>query len=81
MKNRRKIFGIFAVVAVMAAAGYGVLKNANQNELNDLALANIEALAWGNEVWIPDNANCSSTAPYPYCCTVIIHTYWTYPHW
>ena len=58
-----------------------VLKNANQNELNDVALANIEALAWGNEVWIPDNANCSSTAPYPYCCTVIIHTYWTYPHW
>ena len=43
----KKFFGIFAVVAVMAAAGYGVLKNANQNELNDLALANIEALGAG----------------------------------
>ena len=43
----KKFFGIFAVFAVMAAAGYGVLKNANQTELNDLALANIEALGQG----------------------------------
>ena len=51
-----KIFGIFAVVAVMAAAGYGVLKNANQNELNDVTLANIEALGQGEIIIGPITA-------------------------
>lgn len=48
---KRKILGIFTVIAIAAVAGYNVYTSMNKEiQLSDLALANVEALAqreWG----------------------------------
>ena len=82
---RNKFFGIFSVVVVMAAAGYGVLKNANQNELNDVALANIEALAAGEDSGNTGggSGDCS-TAHNGKICYIVIYggtTFYLYDRW
>lgn len=41
----RKLFGIIAVAAVAATAGWNFSQSLNEMELSDLALANVEALA------------------------------------
>ena len=42
---RKKIFSATFVVAMVAIAGYNTYVNQNKNEMPDLALANVEALA------------------------------------
>lgn len=41
----KKLFGIIAVAAIVAAAGWNFSQKLNAPEFSDLALANIEALA------------------------------------
>lgn len=43
----KKFFGVIAFVAIAAAAGWNYQQNTNEVELSDLALDNVEALAWG----------------------------------
>ena len=42
-----KLFGIMALAAIAAAAGWNFGQNQNEIELSDLTLANTEALAQG----------------------------------
>ena len=42
---KKKILGGFAVLAVAVAVAFNVNMNSEKNELSDLALANVEALA------------------------------------
>lgn len=41
----KKIFGIIAIAAIAAAAGWNYQQSQKEIELSDLALANVEALA------------------------------------
>lgn len=41
----KKFFGIIAIVAIAAAAGWNYQQSQKEIELSDLALANVEALA------------------------------------
>ena len=41
-----KILGVIAFVAIAAAAGWNYQQNTNEVQLSDLALENVEALAW-----------------------------------
>ena len=41
----RKLFGIMAMAAIAAVAGWNFSQSQNEVELSDLALANVEALA------------------------------------
>lgn len=46
---KKKFFGIFIVAIVVTVAGYNVHISKNETKLSDLALANVEAFAWGGE--------------------------------
>ena len=41
----KKLFGIIAIAAIAAAAGWNFIQSQDEVELSDLALANVEALA------------------------------------
>lgn len=41
----KKLFGVIAIAAIAAAAGWNFCQSQNEMELSDLALANVEALA------------------------------------
>ena len=43
----KKLFGVIAIAAIAAAAGWNFGQNQNEIELSDLTLANTEALAQG----------------------------------
>lgn len=43
----KKLFGIMAIVAIMATIGLNFKQNKNEIVMSDLALANVEALARG----------------------------------
>lgn len=43
----KKIFGIMALAAIAAAAGWNFIQSQNEVELSNLTLANVEALASG----------------------------------
>ncbi len=44
---KKKLLGAIFALAVMVAAGYGVNKSmSNDADLSDMALSNVEALAW-----------------------------------
>ncbi len=45
----KKFFGVIAFVAIAAVAGWNYQQNKQEVELSDLALANVEALASGEE--------------------------------
>ena len=55
----KKLFGVIAIAAIAAAAGWNFCQNQDKVELSDLALANIEALA--------RNEGSGKTC-YTYCC-------------
>ena len=55
----KKLYGIIAIAAIAAAAGWNFSQSQNKMELNDLALANVEALA--------RNEGGGKTC-YIYCC-------------
>lgn len=44
---RKKIFGIALMAAIAVTAGWNISQNENEVKLSDLALNNVEALAWG----------------------------------
>lgn len=46
---KKKIFGAALIAAMAVAAGWNFNKSQNEMELSDLALANIEALARGED--------------------------------
>ena len=46
---KKKLLRTVAIAAIAIFAGYNVYKSQNEIELSDLALANIEAFAWGGE--------------------------------
>ena len=50
----KKIIGIIAVVAVVMIASYNIYKSEKKVNLSNLALANVEALAGGEEGQTPD---------------------------
>lgn len=52
----KKLFGIIAIASIVAAAGWSFSQSQNEMKLSDLALANVEALAF-NE-WTPDGWVC-----------------------
>jgi len=61
----KKILTWIAVVATVAIAGWNVSQNRSDNEVSDVALANIEALAQGES---SDYCNqYCSTWPFTYC--------------
>ena len=43
----KKLFGVIAIAAIAAAAGWNFCQNQDEIELSDLTLANTEALAQG----------------------------------
>ena len=43
---KKKIFSIVAAVAVVAAAGWSYQQSKQYDGMSELALANVEALAW-----------------------------------
>lgn len=49
----KKLFGIIAIAAIAVAAGWNFNQSQDEVELSDLALANVEALASGE-----DGSNC-----------------------
>lgn len=46
---KKKILSAMFAVAIMAVAGYNVYMNQTKNGMSELALANIEALAYDSE--------------------------------
>ena len=55
---KKKIFSIVAAVAVGAAAGWSYQQSKQYEGMSELALANVEALAWYE---LPDfEVNCGS---------------------
>ncbi len=55
---KKKIFSIVAAVAVVAAAGWSYQQSKQYDGMSELALANVEALAWYE---LPDfEVNCGS---------------------
>ena len=42
----KKIIGVIAFAAIAAVAGWNYQQNKNEVQLSDLALENVEALAW-----------------------------------
>ncbi|GHV27015.1 hypothetical protein FACS1894176_08470 [Bacteroidia bacterium] len=69
MKN--KIFGGIAVLAIAAVAAFNVNVNSQKNDLSDLSLANVEALAsegsGGNSVTCYSSSKSSSGSTYYDC--------------
>ena len=52
MKNiMKKVIKLAFVAAFVAVAGYGVYANQTSDAMSDLALANVEALATGEDDW------------------------------
>lgn len=68
----KKLFGIIALAAIAAAAGWNFSQNQNEVEMSDLALANVEALARGeggpdwdkHELKYPENYPKGCCKPY-----------------
>ena len=55
---KKKIFSVVAAVAVVAAAGWSYQQSKQYDGMSELALANVEALAWYE---LPDfEVNCGS---------------------
>lgn len=50
----KKIIGVIAFAAIAVAAGWNYQQNQNEVELSDLALANMEALARGEDSTNPN---------------------------
>ena len=78
---KKRIFSILGVAAFAGAMAVNVNMSTKNNE-NDVALANVEALAIGE---IPDGTNCKTNGIYTYCgyveyAGVRFSVYWTYPH-
>lgn len=44
---KKKLLSMIVIAAVAVFAGYNVYMSQNETKLSDLALANIEAFAWG----------------------------------
>ena len=64
----KKLFGIMALAAIAAAAGWNFSQSQNKMELSDLALANINALA---EQECTPSVGCScwwTDESYTKCC-------------
>jgi hypothetical protein len=43
---KKHLISIFVVAAIATAAGWNVSRNMSEEALSDVALANVEALAW-----------------------------------
>lgn len=72
----KKNFRIAMVAIVMAVAGYGVYLSQNRvNDLSELELANVEALARSE---LGEKCGGCSTKYSTYCCTLIIEGVGTY---
>jgi len=67
---KKKFLTLIAVVAVVAIAGWNIIQNRSDNELSDVALANVEALA-SETIPAPSYNNISQTTPNGiyYICT------------
>ena len=50
---KKKIVSVVFVAAIAIAAGYTMKQNAEKNDLSDIALANVEALANGESGGLP----------------------------
>lgn len=59
----KKIIGVIAFAAIAVAAGWNYQQNKQNVELSDLALANIEALASGEESGTGKCYNSITTQP------------------
>lgn len=67
---KKKIVSLCAIAIVAVAAAFGVSKNANELELSDLALANVEALA--DDESASDIADNCYWCPMEYCGYVVV---------
>ncbi len=73
---KKKIFSVVAAVAVVAAAGWSYQQSKQYDGMSELALANVEALATGEDNW----ANCvfyGCIMCWNYTCTVYSSTWGT----
>jgi hypothetical protein len=69
---KKKILSICVATALVVVAGYGVMNSVNNSNagLNDLAKANIEALA--NDEWtVPVTRDCGPGCSGGYCGTIV----------
>lgn len=68
------MFKLLAVVAVVAAAGWNYMHSENGVQMSDLALANVEALAEGENSELPEEC----TAIQKRTCCIIGSTHHTW---
>jgi hypothetical protein len=70
--NKKKIFGLFSILGVIAMMAYNVNVNSQNNALSDVALDNVEALAHElDEIVItcgPHNGRCWTLRMSGGCC-------------
>ena len=65
---KQKILSATFVVAMAAIAGYNTYVNQNKNEMPDLALANVEALASFQEWWDSKIYDCQEVDGWEWKC-------------
>lgn len=51
---KKKFFGVVIIAAIALAAGWNFNQSKHEMFLSDLALANVEALAYGEESTMPE---------------------------
>ena len=73
----KKLFGTIAIVAIVAAESWNYNQSLNEVELSDLALANVEALAY-SEGGITGDCNSSTVITTECKAVCICGTIW-YP--
>lgn len=72
----KKIFGTVLMAAIAVAAGWNISQNENEMNLSDLALNNIEALAFEENAgglycqWDGTNRYCTRSASGPVCLLI-----------
>lgn len=75
---KKKILGIVVMAAVALATGWNINQSNNDIQLSDLALDNVEALAWGEggggyDQWGYKLVNncCKAYQPREYRCSTV----------
>ncbi|MDR1340079.1 MAG: NVEALA domain-containing protein [Prevotellaceae bacterium] len=69
--NKKKIFGSLAILAIAAMAVFNINVNSRDKSLSDVALKNIEALAWEYISVIDCYTKCSPNSNW--YCTITLY--------
>ena len=69
---KKKLMGIVTIIAIAAVAGYNVYASRSNVKLSDLALANVEALAFREDDSEGSQSDCNTYCMVSYFDTCII---------